>query len=185
MAEHVCPWWVGYLLLNPLRRFVQRADKIFGYCISPGMTVLEIGPGMGFFSLDTARLLGPEGHLVCVDIQAKMIEVLKKRAAKAGLSDRIEARICGTASLGIDDLAGQVDLALVIATAHEVPDRQGLFNQVRDSLKPDGRLFLAEPGSHVKQEVFDKIEAAATDSGFNLIERPRMFRSRAVLMGRA
>jgi ubiquinone/menaquinone biosynthesis C-methylase UbiE len=185
MAEHVCPWWVGYLLLNPMRRLVQRAEKIFGYCISPSMTVLEIGPGMGFFSLDTARLLGPQGRLVCVDVQPKMIKVLKKRAEKAGVSDHLDARVCSTDSLGIDDLAGTVDLALVIATAHEVSDRQRLFAQVRDSLKPDGKLFLAEPKFHVKRDLFETIEASAVDEGFNVIEYPRMFRSRAVLLGRA
>jgi ubiquinone/menaquinone biosynthesis C-methylase UbiE len=168
-----------------MRRLVQSAEKIFGYCISPGMTVLEIGPGMGFFSLDTARLLGPGGRLVCVDLQPKMIKVLNKRAEKAGLSDRLNARVCSADSLGIDDLAGTVDLALVIATAHEVSDRRGLFAQVRNSLKLDGRLFLAEPKFHVQRELFETIEASAVAEGFNVIEYPRMFRSRAALMGRA
>lgn len=180
--ERPCPWWVGYLLLNPLRRLVQSAEKSFGYLLSPGMTVLEVGPGMGFFSLDTARLLGPRGRLVCVDVQAKMIEVLKRRAAKAGLSDRIETRICDAHSLGVDDLADRVDLALVIFSAHEVPYRKGLFDQVKQTLKSEGTLFLAEPRIHVTRRFFDEIEAAAQRSGLNAIEYPRMFGARAVLM---
>jgi ubiquinone/menaquinone biosynthesis C-methylase UbiE len=140
---------------------------------------------MGFFSLDTARLLGPEGRLVCVDVQARMIEVLRKRAAKAGLSDRIDARVCSTDSLGIDDLTDQLDLALVIATAHEVPDREGLFAQIGACMRPGGKLLVGEPKSHVKQELFDTIEKAAAAAGFELIERPRMFRSHTALMGKS
>jgi ubiquinone/menaquinone biosynthesis C-methylase UbiE len=149
------------------------------------MTVLEIGPGMGFFTLDTARLLGPEGRVVCVDVQTKMISVLEKRAAKAGLSGRIDARVCSKDSLEIEDIAGTVDLVLLIATAHEVSDRQSLFRQIREALKPEGMLYVAEPKAHVKEEFFEKIEASAIGEGFNVIEYPHMFRSRAVLMGRA
>jgi ubiquinone/menaquinone biosynthesis C-methylase UbiE len=182
MAEHVCPWWVGYLLLNPFRKLVQSAGKTFGYCLSPGMTVLEVGPGMGFFSLDVAKLIGPQGRLVCVDVQHRMIEKLKRRAEKAGLSGRIEARLCAPDSLRVDDLSGAVDLALVIAVAHEVPDRPGLFRQIRSTLKPEGRLFLSEPRGRVDQPLFDEIEAAALGAGFNLIEHPQVFRSRSALM---
>ncbi len=146
------------------------------------MTVLEVGPGMGFFSLDVARLIGPEGRLVCVDVQPKMIDVLRRRAARAGLSEIIEGRLCSSDSLGIDDLRGAVDFALLFAVAHEVHDRQGLFRETRSSLKPEGRLLLAEPRWHVDQALFDEIEATALEAGFNLIEHPRVFRSRAALM---
>jgi ubiquinone/menaquinone biosynthesis C-methylase UbiE len=173
---------MGYLLLNPLRKLVQSAGKTFGYCLSPGMTVLEVGPGMGFYSLDTAKLIGPQGRLVCVDVQRRMIEKLRRRADKAGLSDRIDVRLCGPDSLGVEDLGGSVDLALVIAVAHEVRDRPGLFRQIRSTLKPEGRLFLAEPKAHVNHALFDEIEVAALDAGFNLIEHPSVFRSRAALM---
>jgi ubiquinone/menaquinone biosynthesis C-methylase UbiE len=182
VAEFLCPWWVGYLLLNPFRKVVQSAKKTFGYCLSPGMTVLEVGPGMGFFSLDVARIIGPQGRLVCVDVQRRMIEALRARAARAGLLQTIEARLCAPNSLGVDDLNGVVDLALVLFVAHEVHDRPGLFRQIRSTLKPDGRLFLAEPKAHVNHALFDEIEAAALEAGFNPVERPRVFRARAALM---
>ena len=50
------------------------------------MTVLEPGPGMGFFTLELARIVGPEGRVVAVDVQPKMVEGLQKRARRAGLS---------------------------------------------------------------------------------------------------
>ncbi len=149
------------------------------------MTVLEVGPGMGFFSVDIARLVGPEGRLVCVDLQSRMIEALTRRLEKAGLSDRVDARVCTEDSLGVEDLNGQVDLAVVVHTAHEVSDRRTFFAQTRSALKSEGRLFLAEPKLHVDQDLFDEIEVEALGEGFNLIEHPGMFTSRASLMAAA
>ena len=57
------------------------------------MTVLEPGSGMGFFTLDLANLVGASGRIIAIDIQARMLERLKSRAAKAGLLDRIDVRL--------------------------------------------------------------------------------------------
>jgi protein-L-isoaspartate O-methyltransferase len=67
-TPHVCPWWVGYLLVSPLRRFFQDPGEVLGPHVREGMTVLEIGPGMGYFSLPLARLVGKEGRVLCVDV---------------------------------------------------------------------------------------------------------------------
>ena len=69
MANHVCPWWVGYLLLLPLRRLRQSPRKWLGRFVTEGMVVLEPGPGMGFFTLDLARMVGASGRVVAVDVQ--------------------------------------------------------------------------------------------------------------------
>jgi ubiquinone/menaquinone biosynthesis C-methylase UbiE len=94
MAKRVCPFWVGYLLISPLRTLMQNPEKILSRYITPGMKVLYIGCGIGFFSLPIARMAGSKGKVTCIDIQDKMIQSLQKRAKKAGLSDRIETRIC-------------------------------------------------------------------------------------------
>jgi predicted methyltransferase len=86
MAHRVCPWWIGYLLASPLRRwFGQDPAKILSPYVREAMTVLEPGPGMGFFTIPLARLVGPSGRVVTVDLQPKMIESLKRRASKAGV----------------------------------------------------------------------------------------------------
>ena len=56
------------------------------------MTVLEPGPGMGFFTLELARLVGPEGRVIAVEVQPQMIAGLRRRAERATLIDRIETR---------------------------------------------------------------------------------------------
>ena len=69
MAEHICPWWVGYLLVCPIRRWFQAPDKILSPYITEGMTVLDIGPAMGFFTIPAARMVGYSGKVIAVDVQ--------------------------------------------------------------------------------------------------------------------
>jgi hypothetical protein len=65
MAGHgVCPWWVGYLLASPLRRLQYDPAALLAPYVRTGMTVLEPGPGMGFFTLELARRVGPSGRVV-------------------------------------------------------------------------------------------------------------------------
>ncbi|QTA78393.1 SAM-dependent methyltransferase [Desulfonema limicola] len=92
MSKRVCPIWIGYLLLNPIRKLYQNPEKILSPYVSEGMTVLDMGCAMGYFSIPLARLVGTDGKVICADIQEKMLKSLEKRAAKAGLSDRIETR---------------------------------------------------------------------------------------------
>ena len=126
MAEHVCPVWIGYLLASPLRKLFQNPDKILSPWVREGMTVLDVGCAMGFFTLPLARMVGPSGKVVCIDLQEKMIQALSRRARKADLLDRIDARICPSDSLGLADLNGQIDFTLLMAVVHEVPDPSSL-----------------------------------------------------------
>ncbi len=61
MSKRVCPWWLGYLLVNPLRKLLYKPENILKPYIHEGMTVLEVGSGMGFFTLPMARLVGRIG----------------------------------------------------------------------------------------------------------------------------
>ena len=145
MAGHICPWWVGFLLINPLRRFAHPQEKILGEYVHSGMRVLDVGCAMGYFSLWMAHAVGDSGQVVCVDVQERMIRSLMRRAKKAGVENRIDARVCNAAGLGIDDLAGQIDFALAFAVAHEVADVPLLFKQIHHALKKGGNMLLAEP----------------------------------------
>jgi len=73
MSKRVCPWWLGYLLASPIRRLLHNPTRILTPFVRPGMTVLEPGPGMGYFTLELARLVGTSGRVVAVDVQPKMI----------------------------------------------------------------------------------------------------------------
>lgn len=182
MSHRVCPWWLGYFLACPLRRFMQDPAKLLAPYVRPGMTVLEPGPGMGFFTLDLARLVGPTGCVVTVDIQPKMLAALKRRLAKAGLLARVDLRLAASESMGIGHLAGKVDFTLAFALVHEMPSTQTFFNEVAAASKPGATVLLAEPSGHVKNGDFDAELHAAAQAGFNVVERPVIKRSHAAVL---
>ena len=181
---HICPWWLGYLLLSPLRKLWQNPKKILGPHIAPEMTGLDVGCGMGYFSLEMARLVGDRGKVVCVDLQAKMISGLERRAKRAGFSERIDTRLCTAESLGLEDLKERIDFALLFAVLHETPSQESFLVEVHTALRPDTRCLLAEPKGHVNRASFDKSTAIAEEIGFEILEEPQMGRSHAVLLHR-
>lgn len=99
-------------LASPLRRLLQDPGAIVQPYVQQGMTVLEPGPGMGFFTVELARRVGSSGRVVAVDVQPRMIAGLKRRLARVGLLERVEARIAPADSLGLADLRGEVDSTL-------------------------------------------------------------------------
>jgi|SRR5579885_2312459 SAM-dependent methyltransferase len=182
MAQRVCPWWLGYLLASPVRRLLQDPAKILAPYVRDGMTVLEPGPGMGFFTLEIARRVGPFGRVVVVDVQSKMLDGLRRRAAKAGLLNRLDVRLATPDSLGVADLAGSVDFALAFALVHELPGPAPFFSEVAATLKPGAGLLLAEPTGHVNAAEFEAELQAAAQAGFKAVDRPSIRRSRAAFL---
>jgi SAM-dependent methyltransferase len=182
MAGKVCPWWIGYLLASPLRRLVQDPATILAPFVREGMTVREPGPGMGFFTLEAARRVGPRGRVVAVDVQRRMLAALRRRAARAGLADRIDAREARPDALGVDDLAGKVDLVLAFAVVHELPDAGRFFAEVRAALAPGGKVLVAEPAGHVAPAAFEESMAAAARAGLRWHPGPGVWRSRTAVL---
>jgi ubiquinone/menaquinone biosynthesis C-methylase UbiE len=182
---HVCPWWIGYILLSPLRRLVEDPERLIGDLVKGGMTVLEPGCGMGYLTLPLARMVGPEGRVVVVDVQEKMLDALARRARRAGLVDRIDRRLSDGVSLGLGDLAGTIDFAVALHVVHEVPDQARFFTEIHDALKPGGRLLFREPKGHVSAEAFEASLAAAREAGFEAIELGGRFGPRGGVLARA
>jgi ubiquinone/menaquinone biosynthesis C-methylase UbiE len=182
MSHRVCPWWLGYFLLNPFRKRGQNPHAILSPYVREGMTVLEPGPGMGFFTPELAQLVGSSGSVVCVDVQPKMIDKLKQRLAKLGLNGRVDTRVASTDSMGLTDLHDTVEFILAFAVVHEVCDHSRFFAEVADASKPGARLLLAEPRGHVKDSTFDAELRAAAKAGFVVVDRPDIRRSHAALL---
>ncbi|MBI5868791.1 MAG: class I SAM-dependent methyltransferase [candidate division Zixibacteria bacterium] len=182
MAEHVCPWWVGYLLASPLRRMIQNPDRILQPYVQAGMRVLDVGSAMGFFTLPLARLVGEQGRVVAVDLQEKMIRSLRRRAIKAGLEARIETRVCTSASLGVDDLNGSIDFALAFAVLHEMPDIRSALIGITRTLRPGAHLLIAEPAGHVSHDDFGRTLEIASACGLEPAGSPTIRRSHSTVL---
>jgi cyclopropane fatty-acyl-phospholipid synthase-like methyltransferase len=148
------------------------------------MTVLEPGPAMGFFTLPLARLVGPEGRVVAVEVQQKMLDRLMKRARRARLAERIEPRLVAGAGLGVAELAGRVDFVAAIHVVHEVSDQDAFFRDALAALKPEAKLLLVEPPGHVKAPAFAASLARAQRAGFAELDTPAGLGERSALLAR-
>ncbi len=184
-THRVCPWYVGYLLASPLRRLFENPERLAQPYVSPGMTVLEPGCGMGYFSLPLARLVGPNGRVVCVDLQQKMIDGLRRRARRAGVLDRIETVVCEADDLRVAAWTGRIDFALALHVVHEVPDPGGFLRQIHASLRPGGLFLVTEPKGHVTREQFGATVAAAEAAGFTRSASPPPAGRLAVVLSKA
>jgi SAM-dependent methyltransferase len=182
---HRCPWWAGPLLASPIRRLLESPEKLLGPWVSPGMTVLDVGCAMGFFSLPLARMTGPGGRVLCVDVEPRMIEGLVRRATRAGLAERIVPITCGDDDLGLADREGTVDLAVAIHSLHEMPDIERALRQIAGALRPGGRLLLLEPKGHVSQETWEYELEAARRASLGVVGRPVFRRRRSALLEKA
>lgn len=178
----VCPWWLGPVLAGSWRRWLQDPAALLAPFVREGMTVLEPGPGMGFFSLELARLVGDWGRVVCVDLQPRMLSGLRRRAEAAGLGRRIEARLAEPGDMGLEDLSAQVDFILAFAVVHELPDAGVFFKEMRAALKPGGRLLLAEPRIEVGLGRFEETIRIAAGTGFVRREGPKVWGGRAAVL---
>jgi ubiquinone/menaquinone biosynthesis C-methylase UbiE len=179
MRPHVCPWWGGYFIDNRLRRLLHKPEEILGPYVRSGMTAMDVGCGMGLFAIAMARLVGPAGRVIAVDLQQKMLDVLRKRAAKAGVGDRIDTRRCQADAL---EVAEPVDFALAFYSAHEVPDLRRLLGEIHECLRPGGRFLVVEPVGHVSAADFQNLLAMAEDAGLAPGDRPRIRLSRAAVL---
>jgi SAM-dependent methyltransferase len=182
MAQRACPWWLGYLLASPLRRLIVDPRKLLGPYVHEGMTVLEPGPGMGFFTIELARLVGVSGRVVAVDIQPKMVDRLKRRLTKAGLLARVDIRLVQPDPMGLADLADSVDFILAFAVVHEVPSAGSFFAELYRALKPGGFILFGEPRGHVKPALWNAELEAASQAGFIVAGRPDIRRSHAAVL---
>ena len=177
--NRVCPWWLCYSFDNPLRRLFHDPERLLGTYVKRGMTVADIGCGMGYFTLGLARLAGPEGKVIAVDLQERMLAALESRARRAGLAERIVLHRCRPDSLGVD---GPADFALAFWMAHEVPDKPRFFREIFSLLKAEGRLLLVEPKIHVPRRSFERTLTACREAGLQLLEEPAISLSCAALM---
>jgi len=182
MSHKVCPWWMGYLLSCPVRKLFHDPARILAPHLREGMTVLEPGPGMGFFTLELARRVGPSGRVVAVDIEERMLAGLSRRLRRAGLSDRVEERLASGPSLPIGDLAGKIDLVVAFAVLHELPDVGRFFAEVRPAMAPGGKVLVAEPSGHVTAGDFEATLGLAGRVGFRRRPGPPVAFSRTAVL---
>ena len=109
--------------------------------VKPGMTVCDMGCGNGFYSLQLARLVGPTGRVLAVDVQPEMLRMLKEREAAAKI-DNIDPILGLLHDPKLPERA--VDLILLVDVYHEFSHPEQMLASMRRALKPDGLIALVE-----------------------------------------
>src|SRR3954452_18000472 len=109
--------------------------------VKPGDTVCDMGCGNGFYTVKLAKLVGKDGRVVAVDIQPEMLELLKA-AAKAEKIKNIEPALGTVTDPKLPE--GKIDLMLLVDVYHEFSNPEEMLAAIRKSLKPNGRVALAE-----------------------------------------
>ena len=161
------------------RRIFQNPRTILKKFIREGMTVIDFGCGPGFFTVESAKLVGRSGKVIAVDLQKGMLDLVYKKIRNTPLEKRITLHQCSAHSIGLHE---QADFILAFYVIHEVPDKERVLRELASLLKPDGQLLIAEQKGHVIRKDFEEITETALRAGLKIVERPKIFISRAVLM---
>jgi len=136
------PAFLANAIDNPLRRRIQPPHEMpLRHGIEPGMTVLEVGPGNGRYTVETARAVGPTGKVIAVDIERRMIEQVILRAQAEGVTN-LEAKTASVYDLPFHDAT--FDAVSMIAVISEIPDPQRALREFYRVLKPAGTLAFSE-----------------------------------------
>jgi len=175
----VCPWWLCFTFDNPLRRLLHTPEIVLSPYVQPGYNVIDVGAGMGYFSIPLAKLVGLSGHVTAVDIQTQMLSVLSKRAKRSGVAASISTYLATPEYLGNHAAA---DFILAFWVVHEVPDQEKLLRQIHALLKPNGLFLFVEPIVHVSRHYFLRTLQTAKSVGFSITEYPDIRISHSALL---
>jgi ubiquinone/menaquinone biosynthesis C-methylase UbiE len=136
------PEWMTNIIDNPFRRKIQPpSETAYRHGIVPGMQVLEVGPGNGTYTFGAAHQVGPEGLVITVDIEPKIINRLKHRIENEGINN-IDARVANVYSLPFEDQS--FDLIFMITVINEIPDIPKALKEFHRVLKNTGTLVFSE-----------------------------------------
>ena len=131
------PW-----LIRDNRENEERCSVMLGQLnLKTGMTVCDMGCGNGFYSLKMAKMVGPQGTILGVDVQPEMLQFLRTRMEKEGV-DNITPILGSFHNPRLP--RNTVDVILMVDVYHELSHPEIMLRAMRDSLKPGGQIILLE-----------------------------------------
>jgi SAM-dependent methyltransferase len=159
-----CPTLLAWSMESQtLQRFNRALTTLNRLELRPGEKILEIGPGPGRLLIPAAQRVLPGGEAVGIDIQPGMIERLKVRAEKAGVSNL--TAILGDAARP-HVVEGTFDLVFLCTALGEIPDRAAALAQCYRALKPGGRLSMTEIIGDPHYQRRAVVQRLADEAGF-------------------
>jgi ubiquinone/menaquinone biosynthesis C-methylase UbiE len=135
---------------------------------APGERVLEIGPGTGYYTLEMAEWVGPEGTVEVFDLQQEFLDHVMRRAAERGQANVVPTRGDATA-LPYDDAS--IDAAVLTAVLGEIPDPVAALREIHRVLEPSGRLVVGELFGDPHFTTLATLRRQAAEAGLTLEQR--------------
>ncbi len=158
-------------LLHPLRRWIHpERSTLERFRLKAGDTVLELGPGPGYFSIEAGRMVGPEGRLLCLDVQPPMVGLLRERLEEQGVAN---AHPMAADALNLPLADDSVDAAFLVTVLGEIPDRPRALVELRRVLKPGGVLSIMEHLTDPDYQLEDSVRDLCRASGFDVLDHTR------------
>jgi ubiquinone/menaquinone biosynthesis C-methylase UbiE len=175
----VCPVENARALDIKIRKLVHNPKKILRPYIHEGMTVLDLGCGPGYFTIDLAKLVGKSGKVVAADLQDGMLDIVTQKIKVEKLNNIIELHKCNENSIG---LFKKFDFILIFYMLHEIIDQSKFIKEIKSLLKSGGKILIVEPKFHVTKKEFINSTKLLKDNGFKLIKGPKVFLSRSIII---
>jgi ubiquinone/menaquinone biosynthesis C-methylase UbiE len=176
--NHTCPWWLCFTFDNPLRKLIHNPIKILNPFLKKDDSVLDLGPGMGYFTLPICEIVGNKGTVYAADIQKKMLDRIHLKATQKNI-ENLKTFLIGDDGLNIDF---SFDFILLFWMFHEVSEKEALLNELKNNLKDSGKMLIVEPKIHVGAKQFTKELEIAQNVGLNIIDYPKILISNSAVV---
>jgi len=142
------------------------------------MTVLDVGCGPGFFSIDVVRIVGKSGRVIAADLQEGMLQKVRSKIKGTELEKLIKLHKCKENKIGVLD---QIDFVLLFYVVHEIQYKKDFFKEIKTILKPLGQVLLVEPPFHVSKSAFEETVNIAEEAGFTSTNGPRILFNKTIV----
>jgi SAM-dependent methyltransferase len=129
-------------LEDPERIGWQRPDDVVAALgLRAGDVACDVGVGPGYFALRIARAVGPAGRVHAIDVDPRMLELLARRTADAGLSN-VRPLLAGDGEIAVPP--EPCAAVLTVNTFHHFEDRPAALARLASRLAPGGRLAVID-----------------------------------------
>lgn len=151
-------------LLHPVRSTLEK------FRLKRGDAVLELGPGTGYFTVEASRMVGPEGRILCLDIQPPMIGALRRKLDEQQIAN-VHPMVGNALKLPLAN--DSVDAAFLFTVLGEIPDRPRAVAELRRVLRPGGVLSISESLMDPDYQLEDSVRDVCRASGFEVLGHSR------------
>jgi len=133
--------WLEGIPEATIASFAGTGNPLSAGTLRPGERVVDVGSGGGIDSLIAAKMVGPNGHVIGIDMTPAMLTKARASAAAAG-TPNVEFREGFGEALPVED--GWADLIISNGVLNLMPDKDGALREMARVLKPGGRLQIGD-----------------------------------------